>query len=52
LHEAVADDVALAEAHEFDARDVAQDVPRLFQAGELAGQIDLRDVAGDDAFEP
>src|SRR5437879_318045 len=53
LHEPVANDVALAEAHELDPGDVAQNVLRLFETGKLAGrQIDLRHVAGNDRLRP
>ena len=49
LHELVPDDVLVAEAHEADAVDDAEDVLHLDQAGRLlARQVDLRDVAGDD----
>jgi hypothetical protein len=49
LHEAVADDVLAAEAHEVYPLDALEDLPHDDQAGTLVlGQVDLRDVAGDD----
>src|SRR6185437_8149543 len=45
----VADNVALVEVNDGDAFDLADDFDGFDEAGTaLAGQIDLRDVAGDD----
>src|SRR6478672_9858740 len=53
LHEFVADHVALIEVDERDAVDLADDFHRLDQARDArAGQIDLRDIAGDDGLRP
>src|SRR5262245_35119692 len=47
-HQAMADDVALAELAETDAVDAGEDLAGVLESRRLAGgQVDLRDVAGD-----
>src|SRR6185369_14628922 len=51
LHDPVAHDVAMVEAHETDRLDSREDALGLLQAGDLPRrQVDLRDVARDDGL--
>src|SRR2546423_8552130 len=48
--ELVADDVAIVEVDHRDALDVPEDLAREHEAALFTGEVDLRDVAGDDGL--